>query len=243
MRNVAEAKAVDLIDIHALCDAGQSADTFLCADGVHLSSLGNRLYQQTIVEYFTTHFRRDPSAPKVSVPTAPPLQNGAWTKDAISFKRDAWREVFPNTVRADTVGDSIVFTALESGFSEIHYSPAIAEAVTVKVSDTVLSVDMDLTAATNIVLFFNGITPTLAYSDEYISLTDALKAATPAIQTAGADLCGGQRAQAVIPLKDWIPLSFIAADGTVVLSGLKVFVVGEAGTTVTIHQFSVTATP
>ena len=243
MRDVAASKNVGLIDIHALCDDGQSVETFLCADGVHLSSLGNRLYQQAIVEYFTAHFKRDPSAPKVSVPTAPPLQSGAWTKDAMSFNADDWREVFPNTVRADTAEDGIVFTAVESGFPEIHYSPAVTEALTVKVSDAVLSVDMELEAATNISLFFNGITPTLTYSDEHLSLTEALKAADPTIRTAGSDVCGGQRVQATIPLKDIVPLSFIAADGTVVLSGVKVFVVGDAGTTVTVHQFRVTAAP
>ncbi len=243
MRSVAKAQHVGLIDIHAMCDDGQSVDTFLCADGVHLSPLGNRLYKQTITNYMIAHYKRDPSAPKVTVPTAPPLKDGAWTQNAVSFEATDWREVFPDTVRATSNGDTITFTAMESGWPEIHFSPTISDAVTVKVADTVLNVDLELVAAANLSLYFNGITPTLTYTDEHISLTEAIQKADPTVRVSGSDLCAGQRVQCTIPLKDLVPLSFIASDGTVVLSGVKLFVVGAAGSTVTIHEFSVTAQP
>jgi len=241
MRTVAESRKLHLIDIHALCDDGQSTDTFLCADGVHLSELGNRLYKQTICRYMTEHFPRDPSAGKVTVPTAPPLQDGVWTQPAVSFEPDAWRTVFPDTIRTEGNGHRLIFTALENGWPEIHYSPPISEAITVKVADAALSLDLELDAAANLSLFFNGITPTLTYSDEHCTLADIIAKADPSVRISGADILGGQRVRCTVPFKDIVPLDFIAADGTVVLSGVKLFVIGQAGQSVTVHRFDVIA--
>ncbi len=243
MRLVAKQQNIDLIDMHAVCDDGQTVNTFLCADGVHLSDLGNRMYKQTICDYMNTHFKRDPSIPKVTVPTAPPLQQGAWTAPAMSFDAADWRTVFPDTIRTEATDNGITFTAIESGWPEIHYSPAITDSLTIKVADAALTIDAELVAACNISLFFNGVTPTLAYSDTYVPLADVLKTADPSLKISGSDIGGGQRIQCTIPMKDIVPMSFIAADGTVVLSGVKVFVVGGTGTSVTIREFHVTATP
>lgn len=238
MRDIAEEYDVDLIDIHAVCDA-YTVGTFLSADGVHLSMLGNNVYTDTIADYMTEHYPTDPDTPRVTLPTAPAVEEGAWTKNLISFDPADWLEVFPDTVITESTENSITFSNTNGQWPEMHYNIALADAVVVPVENGKLHVAMELQAGTNILLFFNGATPTLAYKTDYVSLTSALKAADPTIKTSGDDLLGGQTIDCTLDLADIIPTA-MQDNGNAVITGVKVFVVGAAGTPLTISDLSVT---
>lgn len=239
MRDIASEYEVDLIDIHKECDA-YSITTFLVSDGVHLSALANEVYTDTITAYMKEHFTVDEDAPCVTQPTAPALEKGAWTKSLISFDPAAWLEVFDGTVEMVSSDNGITFRNTTGAWPEAHYNLALDEGIVAPIAGSTLHVDMTLQAAANIILFLNGATPTLAYKNDYISLTDALKKADPTLRTSGSDILGGQTIDCTIPLASLIPTSMLREDGTVLFTGVKVFVVGAAGLPLTIHDLSVT---
>ena len=241
MRTVASEQDVLLIDIHKVCDT-QDQSTFLSADGVHLSDVGNDVYTDTICNVMREHFRNDPDAERVTDPTAPPAEQGTWTKSLIPMDIAQWNIIYPDTAEGESNDDgTISFWNTNGKWPEVHYSPLITDAITAPVKGTTLTVDLDLsTNGTNILLFFNGPTPTLAYDNTYVSLTSILKAADPTVKTSGDDLLAGQQIRMTIPLEDVVPSSYIADDGTVVFSGVKVFVIGAAYLPLTINELSIT---
>ncbi len=241
MRSVAADKDVILVDIHEVCET-QDQSTFLSADGVHLSPVGNSVYTATICDVMHEHFRNDPSAERITAPTAPSAEEGAWTKSLVPMALDKWNIIYPDTAEGCENEDGTVsFWNTNSKWPEVHYSPSLDNAITAPVKGTTLTVDLDLsTTGTNLLLFFNGPNPTLAYDNTYVSLTSALKAADPTIKVSGDDLLAGQHIQASLPLEDVVPSSFIADDGTIVFSGVKVFVIGPAYLPLTINELSIT---
>ncbi|MBQ3094138.1 MAG: hypothetical protein IJC52_03105 [Clostridia bacterium] len=244
MRETASTYNVPLIDMHYECDTGgYTTASFLISDGVHLSTHGNQVYTNTITAFMKEHYREDPSAPRVEYPTAPKAEPGVWTKPIATTNLDDWLIIYPDDAYGIQEADGSLSFANKNGqWPEVHYSPAITDAVTAPVKGSYLTVDMELQAGTNIILFFNGPNPTLAYGNTYFSLTSALKKAIPTLQTSYDDILGNQSIYATLPLEDIIPSSFIAADGTVVFSGVKVFAVGAAHKKVTIKELSVTTT-
>lgn len=244
MREIAAANGVGLIDIHKVCDnGGYSVSTFLIADGVHLSALGNQVYTETICDFMTANYRQDASAPRVEYPTAPDAEPGVWTKDIAPTDLDKWLVIYPDDAYGIQEADgSVSFANKNNGWPEVHYSPAISDAVTAPVKGSYLTIDMEFESGSNVVLFFNGPNPTLAYDVTYVSLTKHLKNAIPSLQTSGDDILAGQSVYTTLPLETIIPSSFIRKDGTVVFSGVKVFVVGAAHKKVTLKELSVTTT-
>lgn len=240
MREVAAETQADLIDIHEVCDNGQTVPTFLVADGVHLSALGAGVVTDEIVAYMTEHYRQNKLAKQVEQPVAPKAEEGAWTKSIVPTTADGWRAIYPDTASVSEQDGAVVFTNLNGGWPEIHYSPLLPDTLAAPVAGTTLTVDVELDAASNILLFFGGATPTLAYTNHYVSLTTPLKAADPTLQSAGDDLLGGQHVKVTLPLEDVVPSAYRNDDGTALFSGVKVFVSGAPGQTVTVHEMTVT---
>lgn len=241
MREVASEQKCDLIDIHDMCDNGQTVQTFLIADGVHLSTLGNQMYARTIVDYMTAHFEIDPDAARVEQPTVPEALKAPFTQSLIPFDESEWLEVFPDTLTIEGGEHSIAFANKTGQWPEAHYSPSLSDAIVVPLEGSYLTIDIELIAATNILLFFNGNTPTRTYSDEYFSLTRPLMENIPNLRTSGDDILEGQTIKCTIPLDELITPALLQEDGTVVFSGVKVFAIGGAGRTVTINELSVTS--
>ncbi len=242
MRNIASANGVGLIDIHSVCD-NYNVNTFLISDGVHLSAQGNSVYTDTIVNFMKNNYRSDASAPRVEYPTAPKAEPGAWTKDIAPTDLDEWLIIYPDTMYGVQETDGSVSFANTNGlWPEVHYSPSIDEGITVPVKGSYITINMELVAGTNVVLFFNGPNPTLAYDTTYVSLTEALKKKIPTLQTSYSDIMPGQSIYTTLALEDFIPSSFISKDGTVVFTGVKIFVVGGAHQKVTLKELSVTTT-
>ncbi len=243
MREVAKDMDVDLVDIHKLGDDSYSASEFLSGDGVHLSPLGDEAFADAVIAYMQEHFRTDPDAPRVERPTAPTAEKGAWTKSLIPTTLDDWRIVYPDSIVVDMTETGAVSFANTTGeWPEVHYSPKLTDAIAVPVGGSYLTVDLELEGATNIALFFNGCTPTVQSTNEYLSLTSALKKQIPTLRVSGDDILGGQTVKCTISLLELTGGRFLRDDATLLISGVKVFVVGEAGKTVTINELSVTTT-
>ncbi len=243
MRTVAEETGTALVDIHALCDEQYATADFLSADGVHLSSLGDKAFADAVIAYMTAHYKQDPDAPRVEQPTAPTAEKGAWTKSIVSAVPEDWLIVYPDTIVADTDENGAVRFANTTGeWPEVHYSPKLQDGIAAPVSGSYLTVDLELEAATNILLFFNGNTPTVQTGNQYLSLTAALQKKIPSLRVSGDDILGGQRVQCTLSLVELTGGRFLRDDGTLLFSGVKVFVIGDAGKTVTIRELSVTTT-
>jgi len=242
MREVASSTGTLLIDMHAVCDSGYDLNTFLIADGLHLADQGNQVYTDTIVHFLQSNFAQDPSAPRVITNDTPAMKTGAWTQSLISFDSEDWLVLFPGTLYATEHSDgSLSFANTNGRWPEVHYSPGFYNMMYAPVADSVLTLDMELTAAANISIYFDGPTPTHEYTNTSIPIAPILAAANPAIQVSGDDLCGGQDIRVSVPLSSIVPQKYIRADGSVLLSGVKMFVSGAADAPVTFNEFSVSA--
>lgn len=241
MKEVASEAGAHLIDIHAVCDSGYDPNTFLISDGIHLAAQGNQVYTDTIVSYLQDHFRQDSSAPRVTTNDPPALQSGSWTKSLISFDAADWLVLFPGTLYATENADgTLSFANTTGGWPELHYSPGFSQMFYAPVANSVLTLDMELTAGANISLYFDGPTPTHEYTNTSIPLGPIMEANCPSVAVNGHDICGGQDIRVSVPLSAVVPSQYIRADGTVLLSGVKMLVVGAADTPVTFNEFSVT---
>ena len=242
IREIAEEKGVDLVDMRAMCEQYDRKD-FLVSDGVHLSELGKQAYTDTLVSYMREHYRSDPDAPRIEWPERPTVEPGAWTKSIISFDPADW--MTPQSedlikVKQNEDG-SLSFWNTNGQWPEMHYSPSLDKGVAVPLEGTVLNYDITTGAGSNIILFFNGSTPTLAYDLNYTDLPKALKKYDSSVKLNGDDLIAGQHLQGSIPLTELgIPDTAIDEDGNVLFSGVKVYAVGNRNKEVVIKELSVT---
>ena len=241
VRSLAKDNGIGLIDIHKICDKYPLTE-FLISDGVHLAATGNRVYADAIEEYLTANFRSDPDAPRVERPVAPDVEEGYWTKDFVSFKAEDWIILKEGTIVATEESDGGLSFANTTGlWPEVHYSPSLDQTIAVPVKNSYLTIDFTTHAAMNMVLYFNGSTPTVAYDQNYVNLVPLLTAADPSLKTEEVgDLSAGQKVKCTLRLANFVPKHLIREDGTVLISGLKVYVVGTAGKKITFHKMSVT---
>lgn len=242
MREVASATDTHLIDMHAVCDSGYDLNTFLIADGLHLADQGNQVYTDTIVAYLQEHFRQDALAPRVTTNDPPALQTGSWTKSLIPFDAADWLVLFPGTLYGTNNADgSLSFANTTGKWPEVHYSPGFGKMFYAPVANSTLTLDMELTASANISLYFDGPTPTHEYTNTGVAIARILNEYHPNVNISGDDLAGGQDIRVSVPLSAIVPTQYIRADGTVLLSGVKMFVSGAADAPVTFNELSVSA--
>ena len=242
VRELAAEYDVPLVDVHAMCDAGYTADEVLVSDGVHLTETGNKIFTDGLVEYFRANYKNDPDAPRVERPKAPEAEEAPFTKSIIPHEAQLWREIFPDTiVITEEKNGAISFSNTTGLWPEAHYSPTLDQSLPVPVRGSYLTVDIELEAAMNIMLFFNGATPTIGYDGDYIPLNPILKAQNPSLKMTGDDILGGQRIKCTLMLEDIIPKGMMDENGYVVFSGVKLYVVGAAGKKITINKLEVTA--
>ena len=242
IREIAADKGVYLVDMREMCDSYDRSD-FLVSDGVHLSEVGKKAYTDTLVAFMRETFRTDPDAPRVEYPERPTVEPGSWTKDIISFNPDDWMTPQSSDlikVKQNEDG-SLSFWNTNGLWPEMHYSPSIDKAVAVPLEGSTLNFDITTGASTNITLFLDGSTPTLAYDNKYVSISNALKKWDSSIQLSKVgDILPGQHIQGSIPLSQLgIPESAIDEDGSVLISGVKVYAVGNANKEVVVRKLSV----
>ncbi len=241
MREVASEAGAHLIDMHAVCDSGYDLNTFLIADGLHLADQGNQVYTDTIVAYLKNHFNQDPSAPRVTTNDPPAMQSGSWTKDIVSYDAADWLVLFPGTMNVTANDDnSLTFANTTGKWPEVHYSPGFSQMLYAPVQGTTLTLDLELTAAANISLYFDGPTPTHESTNTSVAIAQIVASHNPSVVVSGDDICGGQNIRVSLPLSAIVPTKYIRSDGSVLLSGVKMFVSGAAGAPVVINEMSVT---
>ncbi len=241
MREVASSTGTHLIDMHAVCDSGYNLNTFLIADGLHLADEGNQVYTDTIVAYLQDHFKQDPTAARVTTNDPPALQAGAFTKSLISYDAEDWLVLFPGTLYATENTDGTLSFANTTGlWPEVHYSPGFSEMFYAPVEGSYLTLDMELTAAANLSLYFDGPTPTHEYTNTSVALAPIIENTHPNVKVSGYDIEGGQDIRVTLPLSAIVPSKYIRTDGTVLFSGVKMFVAGAANAPVTFNELSVT---
>ena len=242
VRELAAEYDVPLVDVHAMMDESYTADQVLVSDGVHLTETGNKIFVDGLVEYFRANYKNDPNAPRVERPKSPEPQEAPFTSSIMPFEPDGWLEVFPDTIVMTKEQNGALSFANTTGlWPEAHYSPSLDKSLPVPVRGSYLTIDIKLEAAMNIMLFFNGATPTIGYDGDYIRLTPILKAANPSLKMTGDDIQGGQHIKCTLQLEDIIPKGMMDENGNVVFSGVKLYVVGTAGKKVTINKLEVTA--
>ena len=242
VRDLAKEYSVPLVDIHAICDAEYTVQEFLISDGVHLTAKGNEAFTKAICEYLTAHYSRDPSVPPVERPVAPEPMEAPFTVSIAPFEATGWREIFPDTIVMTEESDGAISFANTTGlWPEAHFSPSLDQTLPVPVRGSYLTVDITLQASMNMMLFFNGATPTLGYDGDYLAMTPIFKKYVPGLKVTGDDIQGGQRIQCQIPLEEIIPVGMIDDEGYVLFSGVKLYVVGTAGKKITINKLEVTA--
>ena len=242
MREVAATTGTHLVDMHAVCDSGYDLNTFLIADGLHLADQGNQVYTDTISAYLKEHFRQDASAPRVTTNDPPALQTGSWTKSLISFDSADWLVLFPGTLYGTSNADgSLSFANTTGKWPEVHYSPGFSKMFYAPVATSTLTLDMELTASANISLYFDGPTPTHEYTNTSVAIAQIIHQHCPNVTVSGDDIAGGQDIRVSVPLSAIVPQKYVRSDGTVLLSGVKMFVSGAADAPVTFNEFSIRA--
>lgn len=242
VRELAAEHDVPLVDVHAMMDESYTADEVLVSDGVHLTELGNKVFTDGLVEYFRANYKNDPDAPRVEYPQPPEMEEPPFTASIIPFEPEKWREIYPDTVvMTKEKSGAISFANTTGEWPEAHYAPSMDQALPVPVRGSTLTVDIKLEAAMNIMLYLNGANPTTGYDGDYIRLNPILKAKIPSLRMTGDDILGGQHIKCTLQLEDILPRGMIDDEGNVVFSGVKLYVVGQAGKKVTINKLEVTA--
>ncbi|MBR5263624.1 MAG: hypothetical protein IKV50_02905, partial [Clostridia bacterium] len=242
VRELAAEYNVPLVDVHAMCDAGYTADEVLVSDGVHLTEIGNKVFTDGLVEYFRANYKNDPNAPRVEYPQPPEMQEAPFTASIFSSDPKDWLEVYPDTVvMTQEKNGAMSFSNTTGLWPEVHYAPSADKTLPVPVRGSYLTIDIKLEAAMNIMLYFNGANPTTGYEAGYIRLNSILKAKIPSLKMTGDDILGGQHIQCTLQLEEIIPKGMIDDEGNVVFSGVKLYVVGAAGKKITINKLEVTA--
>lgn len=239
IREVAAAQSVGLVEIRNECDKYQLS-IFLVSDGVHLATLGNKVYTELITKFMRANYTQDPNAARVEQPTKPKVEVGLWTKSLISFDPTSWIAPEENTISATKNADgSISFANSNGKWPAMNFTPALKDGVTIPVIGNTLDYDFTTDgAATNIILFINGSTPAL--SREYINLTHAIKNANSKIKLAGDDIIAGQTVKGSIKLSDFVPNESLDENGNIFFSGITIFAVGDPGKKVTFRKLTVT---
>ena len=239
-RKVAADENVDLVDIWELCQ-DQPKSSYLISDGVHLAALGNSVYTDALVNYMKAHFKQDPTAPRVPEDVLPTVTTGTVTQSIISFDPNHWITPCTNAVIFSNDIDGNLLIANTTGlWPDAHYSPLCSEWLCVPVEGTVLTYDFTTKSSqARFDLYFAGSTPTGNYTDNYLYFDNYIKGAK--VNSVG-DLEANQTLRGSIKLSELpIPTSAIDKDGNVIISGMNVFVVGQANSPVVIRKFEVTS--
>lgn len=239
-RKIANDSDVYLVDIWELCQDSPKS-SYLVGDGVHLAELGNTVYTNALTDYMTAHFKQDSSAPRVPEDVLPTVTTSTVTQSIISLDPNDWITPSINAVKFSNDTNGNLLIANTTGlWPDAHYSPLCRDWLCVPVEGTVLTYDFTTKSSqARFDLYFAGATPTRNYSNNYILFDSYIKGAK--VNSVG-DLESNQTIQGSIKLSDLpIPAEAIDADGNVILSGMNVFIIGQANSPVVIRKFEVTS--
>jgi len=210
--------------------------TVLLSDGIHLAAKGNEIFTNAVAEFFKSHYENDPDAAPVSESdTYVYVQSGDEAVSLVSFSAESWYTVTASYMRFTEKDGAISVCNTNGLWPEAHCLPEAP--LCVSVSDGVLYYDITLANVNaSLILFFDGATPS-AYTDgQYIVINPSLGGNTDSYT---GDLLASQTLKGSVALSSiGIPASCVS-EGNVLITGVKLFVAGNAYQYVTIKELSV----
>ncbi len=235
-RAVAEETGCHLIDLRAECGK-YPVNQIVRGDGIHLSENGNKVFADTVTAYMLENFERDPDAPEVNYDNSVLLSTGE-SASLTPFEKDMWY-VDGYTIRvsvSDNTTDKLVFRNTNGLWPDAQC--AYTRGVKVPVKDASLSIRLT-TANVNasILLYFDGAYPHAYTEGQYLCINPYLKCNTDSYT---GDILSNQTIDIEIPLSSLPVSSACIHDGYLVISGIKIYVAGQANQPVTIEYFDVT---
>lgn len=240
VRELAEEKGYHMIDIREACNDYTPAE-FLAQDGIHLGSVGNDVYTETIVTYLKENFKSNPNAkqittrfPYVASPDEPAVT------DIISYDPADWDAANPDELDLKQDDDGALLIANTNGqWPAAEYTAK--ESVLVPMEGSELVYDLSTANVnTSILLFFGGATPFAPTEGKYVVINAKLGVLT---DPGSGDVKAYQKITGSVKLSDLgIPKTALDENGNVLFSGVKIFAAGTLGQPVTVRQLAVSTT-
>ena len=232
-RKVAAETGAYLIDMFAACD-GVPYNRLL-RDGIHLADAGNKIFAETLAEWFGSRFDRDPNAEKVSEYgdlTDVSVQGGR--ASLYSDEPDGWYTVDPLLMNIEK-SDGAINISNTNGLWP--YAESLPEKpVSVSFSDGYLNYDISTVGvSTSIILFFNGSTPSAYTEGTYVSINSKIGAKCNEV----GDITPGQDLKGRIELSKLGISAQNVKDGRLIITGIKVYAAGSANKPVVLRELSV----
>ena len=231
-REVAAETGYPLIDLFAECSKHPEKQV-VCSDGIHLGTLGNRIFAEQITAYLLENYVSDPDAPKVDYDTSVLLASGE-KSDIAPLQKNLWY-IEGTTMTAAETDTAIVFKNTNGPWPDAQC--ALTNGIKVPVKDSVLKVKIS-TANVNasILLFFDGAFPHAYTEGQYLCINSKLECNTDSYT---GDITANQSIDIEIPLSSLGIPSQNIHDGYVIFSGIKLYVAGNAYQSVTVEEISV----
>lgn len=234
-RAVAEETGCHLIDLRAECGK-YPVNQIVRGDGIHLSENGNKVFADTVTAYMLENFERDPDAPEVNYDNSVLLSTGE-SASLTPFEKDMWY-VDGYTIRvsvSDNTTDKLVFRNTNGLWPDAQC--CYTQGIKVPVDSSSLSIRLT-TANVNasVLLYFDGAYPHAYAEGQYLCINPYLNCETDSYT---GDITANQTIDIEIPLSSLPVSSACIHDGYLVISGIKIYVAGQANQPVTIEYFDV----
>ena len=230
-REVALETGTDLVDMRKEFSEKYFRNTL--SDGIHLNSRGNEIFKNALVNYFKERYDNDPNAPKVKEEDKNIYVTSSEHVSIISMNKDNWYTADNTLLKIENNNESLVFYNTNGLWPEAHYTP---NPIVIDYETGVLYYDIEVkNVGTSIILFLNGSTASAYQNNEYVVINSYI---ADEVNAAG-DIIGPKTLKGSIDLKDLNLPKNVIISGKLTISGIKVFVAGQAGQKVIINELSV----
>ena len=236
-RELAEEEGYHLIEIRNACD-DYTPEEFLDPDGIHLGEVGNRVYTETIMAYLKENFNFNENAekikdrfPSVSSPAEPAVT------DIVTYDPADWDSPVVEEIKFSQDNDGALHMSnTNSRWPEAHYVAKTSVLVPMEGSELVFDFTTKNVNA-SIILFFGGATPLATTHGKYVVINDKLGVK---VDGGSGDILKNQNCKGSVKLTDLnIPETALDENGNLLISGVKIFVAGNAGQDVIVRQLAV----
>lgn len=240
VRELAEEKGYDLIDIRKACD-DYAPTEFLASDGIHLGTVGNQVYTDTISAYLKEHFVSNPKADKITTRfpyKASPAEPAV--TDIITYEPADWDTTNPDEMTFEKDESGALLISNNTGkWPDAQYTAK--ESVLVPYEGTELVYDFSTeNVNTSILLFFGGSTPFAPTEGKYVCINSKLGVN---VEGGSGDILKFQDVKGSIKLTDLgIPSTALDENNNLLISGVKIFAAGMIGQNVIVRQLAVSTT-
>lgn len=232
-RRVADETGAYFVDMFAACDGVPYGR--LLRDGIHLSDAGNGIFADALTGWFSERFENDPNAERVS-DEASYLDVSSLSERASVYPDGSagWYTADPALLKIENDGGAVKLSNTNGLWPHAESVPV--SPLLVPVEDGYLYYDVSTVGvSTSIILFFGGSTPSAYTEGTYLAINSKLGAKCNEV----GDIVPGQDLKGRIKLSDLgIPAQNIK-DGSVLITGVKVFVAGAANKPVILRELSV----